>query len=170
MLVAAKHQEVSEEGRAPRLFLRAKSNIGPDDGGFEYDIVQAPLEDYPNIQASVVMWGKSVQGSARDLLATAEESDTPLQTRLARVSQMLLYICGGVVILVALSGLLRGWAVIDVFMIAVSLAVAAVPEGLPAVVTIALAVGVQRMAARHVLVRKLPAVETLGNATVICTD
>ena len=121
--------------------------------------------------ATVVATGmKTELGRIAHLLATAEESETPLQTRLARVSQMLLYICGGVVILVALAGLLRGRAVIDVFMIAVSLAVAAVPEGLPAVVTIALAVGVQRMAARHVLVRKLPAVETLGNATVICTD
>ena len=121
--------------------------------------------------ANVVATGmKTELGRIAHLLATAEESETPLQTRLARVSQMLLYICGGIVVLVALAGLLRGWAVVDVFMIAVSLAVAAVPEGLPAVVTIALAVGVQRMAARHVLVRKLPAVETLGNATVICTD
>jgi Ca2+-transporting ATPase len=80
------------------------------------------------------------------------------------------YICGGLVAIVALAGLLSGWPVMQVFMTAVSLAVAAVPEGLPAVVTIALAVGVQRMAARHVLIRRLPAVETLGCATVICTD
>jgi P-type Ca2+ transporter type 2C len=109
-------------------------------------------------------------GRIAHLLSTAEESVTPLQRRLARVSQTLLYICGGIVAIVALAGLLRGWPPLQVFMAAVSLAVAAVPEGLPAVVTIALAVGVQRMAARHVLVRRLPAVETLGCATVICTD
>ena len=121
--------------------------------------------------ADVVATGmKTELGKIAHLLATAEESATPLQERLARVSKMLLYICGGIVVLVAVAGLWRGWPVIEVFMVAVSLAVAAVPEGLPAVVTIALAVGVQRMAARNVLVRKLPAVETLGNATVICTD
>lgn len=109
-------------------------------------------------------------GKIAHLLATTEETVTPLQRRLARVSQTLLYICGAVVALVALAGFLRGWPLMQVFMAAVSLAVAAVPEGLPAVVTIALAVGVQRMAARHVLIRRLPAVETLGCATVICTD
>ena len=109
-------------------------------------------------------------GRIAHLLATAEDTATPLQRRLARVSQILLYICGGIVALVAVAGLLRGWPLLQVFMAAVSLAVAAVPEGLPAVVTIALAVGVQRMAARHVLVRRLPSVETLGCATVICTD
>jgi Ca2+-transporting ATPase len=121
--------------------------------------------------AEVVATGMQTElGRIAHLLSTAEESTTPLQRRLARVSQTLLYICGGIVAIVALAGLLRGWPPLQVFMAAVSLAVAAVPEGLPAVVTIALAVGVQRMAARHVLIRRLPAVETLGCATVICTD
>lgn len=109
-------------------------------------------------------------GRIAHLLATAEDTATPLQRRLARVSQTLVYLCGGIVCLVALAGALRGWPWLQVFMAAVSLAVAAVPEGLPAVVTIALAIGVQRMAARQVLIRRLPAVETLGCATVICTD
>jgi Ca2+-transporting ATPase len=121
--------------------------------------------------AEVVATGMQTElGRIAHLLSTAEESVTPLQRRLARVSQTLLYICGGIVAVVALAGVLRGWPLLQVFMAAVSLAVAAVPEGLPAVVTIALAVGVQRMAARHVLIRRLPAVETLGCATVICTD
>jgi Ca2+-transporting ATPase len=122
-------------------------------------------------RAVVVATGmKTELGKIAHLLSTAEESQTPLQRRLARVSRTLLYLCGVVVATVAAIGLLRGVAPLRVLMSAVSLAVAAVPEGLPAVVTIALAVGVQRMAARNVLVRKLPAVETLGCATVICTD
>jgi Ca2+-transporting ATPase len=121
--------------------------------------------------AEVVATGMQTElGRIAHLLATAEESVTPLQRRLARVSQTLMYICGGIVAVVALAGLLRGWPLMQVFMAAVSLAVAAVPEGLPAIVTIALAVGVQRMAARNVLIRRLQAVETLGCATVICTD
>jgi P-type Ca2+ transporter type 2C len=121
--------------------------------------------------ATVVATGMQTElGRIAHLLATTDEDVTPLQRRLARMSQTLLYICAGIVAAVALAGLLRGWPLFSVFMSAVSLAVAAVPEGLPAVVTIALAVGVQRMAARRVLVRRLPAVETLGCATVICTD
>ena len=76
-------------------------------------------------------------GRIAHLLATVEDTATPLQRRLARVSQTLLYICGAIVVLVAVAGLLRGWPWLQVFMAAVSLAVAAVPEGLPAVVTIA---------------------------------
>ena len=121
--------------------------------------------------AEVMATGMQTElGKIAHLLTTAHESVTPLQRRLAQVSQTLLYLCGGIVAVVALAGVLRGWPALQVFMAAVSLAVAAVPEGLPAVVTIALAVGVQRMASRNLLVRRLAAVETLGCVTVICTD
>ncbi|HEX6559363.1 MAG TPA: HAD-IC family P-type ATPase, partial [Longimicrobiales bacterium] len=109
-------------------------------------------------------------GRIAHLLTTVEDEATPLQRRLTAVSRTLLYVCLGIVVIVAALGVVREIPVLEIFMSAVSLAVAAVPEGLPAVVTIALAVGVQRMAARHALVRRLLAVETLGSATVICTD
>jgi P-type Ca2+ transporter type 2C len=109
-------------------------------------------------------------GRVASLLNTAMDSETPLQARLAKVGRTLLVICLGIVAVTAVLGLLRGVAPLDVLLSAVSLAVAAVPEGLPAIVTVALALGVQRMVAQHVLIRKLPAVETLGSASVICTD
>ncbi len=109
-------------------------------------------------------------GRIAGLLATATEGETPLQRRLAAVSRMLLYGCVGIVAVVAAVQLQRGAPIFDVMRSAVALAIAAVPEGLAAIVTIALAIGVQRMAKRHALIRKLPAVETLGCASVICTD
>ncbi|MBN1210625.1 MAG: cation-translocating P-type ATPase [Myxococcaceae bacterium] len=109
-------------------------------------------------------------GNIAHLLASAEEAETPLQRRLTRVTRALLIACGGIVLLVAALGLLRGMGWLPVLLSSISLAVAAVPEGLPAVVTIALALGVRRMAARQALVRRLQAVETLGSATVVCTD
>ena len=122
-------------------------------------------------RAEVVATGMGTElGKIAHLLATATDTTTPLQTRLARVSQTLLLLCLAIVAVTALMGFVRGRPPLEVFMSAVSLAVAAVPEGLPAIVTIALAIGVQRMASRHVLIRRLPAVETLGSATVICTD
>ncbi len=122
-------------------------------------------------QALVVATGKSTElGKIAHLLATTTDEATPLQKRLARVSQLLLYLCMGVVAVVAVLGVIRDQPWFEVVLSAVSLAVAAVPEGLPAVVTIALAVGVQRLVGRNVLVRKLTSVETLGCATVICTD
>lgn len=121
--------------------------------------------------AKVAVTGMQTElGRIAHLLSTVQDESTPLQARLARVSQTMLYLCLGIVAIVAVLGWLRGMTTMDVVLSAVSLAVAAVPEGLPAVVTIALAVGVQRMAARHALVRRLPAVETLGCATVICSD
>lgn len=109
-------------------------------------------------------------GKIAHLLATTQKQRTPLQIQLETVSHTLMKLCLGVVGLVAVLGLWRGEPWLDVLMASVSLAVAAVPEGLPAVVTIALALGVERMAAHHVLVRKLASVETLGSASVICTD
>ena len=122
-------------------------------------------------QAEVVATGMRTElGKIAHLLKSAGVEPTPLQVRLERVGKTLLYLCLGLVAVIALTSLLRGMRWLDVLMSSVSLAVAAVPEGLAAVVTIALAIGVQRMSARHVLVRKLPAVETLGSTTVICTD
>lgn len=83
VFVAAKHQEQGEDGRAPRLFLRAKSNIGPDDGGFEYDLQQGELIEHPGVSASSVLWGAPVAGLARELLATAESIEQCNQTELS---------------------------------------------------------------------------------------
>jgi Ca2+-transporting ATPase len=103
-------------------------------------------------------------------LQKAEEARTPLQIQLDRLGHRLVMFFIGVTILTFLIGILRGYELIPMFMSAISLAVAAIPEGLPAVVTITLAAGVHKMAKRHALVRRLASVETLGCATVICTD
>lgn len=102
--------------------------------------------------------------------AEAEQEETPLQRRLDTLGQRLVWLSLGIVALVFLLGALRGVPLGTMFLTAVSLAVAAIPEGLPAVVTITLALGVTRMAQRHALIRRLPAVETLGATTVICSD
>ena len=121
--------------------------------------------------AEVVATGMRTElGAIAHLLATTEKAATPLQQRLDGVGRTLLVICLGIVALVAAAGWWHGRPGLEVLLSAVSLAVASVPEGLPAMVTIALAIGVQRMAARHVLIRRLASVETLGCATVICTD
>jgi len=113
---------------------------------------------------------RTEMGKIAGLLAGAAASETPLQRQLERVGRTLLFLCLGIVALVSVVGVLRGMGWLEVFLYAVALAVAAVPEGLPAIVTIALALGVQRMAARHAIVRRLASVETLGATTVICTD
>lgn len=122
-------------------------------------------------RALVVATGMSTEiGHIARLLETATSDATPLQRRLDQVARRLLWACLAIVAVVFGLGLLRGSGPFELFLSAVSLAVAAVPEGLPAVVTVALALGVQRMVRRNALVRRLPAVETLGCAQVICTD
>jgi Ca2+-transporting ATPase len=103
--------------------------------------------------------------------ATAGRQDpTPLQQKLSAFGRILVWVTLGIVALLFGLGWLRGVPPLELFMTSVSLAVAAVPEGLPAIVTVALALGVSRMARRGALIRRLPAVETLGSTTVICTD
>jgi len=104
------------------------------------------------------------------LLDRASSGETPLQRKLDQVARRLLVACLVIVTLVFALGVMRAIPPLEMFLAAVSLAVAAVPASLPAVVTIALALGVQRMARRAALVRRLPAVETLGSTDVICTD
>ncbi|MFY9345040.1 MAG: cation-translocating P-type ATPase [Planctomycetota bacterium] len=102
--------------------------------------------------------------------AAGEGEETPLQARLRRVGHTLVVASLAIVAGLFALGLARGEPVLGLLLIAVSLAVAAVPEGLPAIVTVALAIGVRRMAQRKALIRRLPAVETLGSTNVICTD
>ncbi len=109
-------------------------------------------------------------GAIAGMLQQVESRDTPLQKNLDRVGRTLAKVAAVLVFLVAVAGLLRGEPLLDMLIFGIALAVAVVPEALPAVVTISLAIGVQRMAKRHALVRKLPAVETLGCTSVICSD
>ncbi len=109
-------------------------------------------------------------GRIAGMIQDIKKESTPLQNKLEDFSKLLIIGCFILVGLVFGMELLRGGKLFDMFLTAVSLAVAAIPEGLPAVVTIALALGVQRMVKRHVLIRKLASVESLGCATVICSD
>jgi P-type Ca2+ transporter type 2C len=109
-------------------------------------------------------------GRVADLLQEHSGGQTPLQRRLDTLGKRLAVAALAICAMVFVVGVSRGEAVDVMFLTAVSLAVAAIPEGLPAVVTIALALGARRMARRHALIRKLPAVETLGSVTVICSD
>jgi P-type Ca2+ transporter type 2C len=138
-------------------------------------VFMGTLVNYGRGQGVVGSTGMHTQlGLIANMLQNVEEEETPLQKRLDDLGKILgwsaLVICG----LVFIIGLLRTdfalQTVVDLFMISVSLAIAAVPEGLPAVVTISLALGMREMVQRHALIRKLASVETLGSATVICTD
>jgi Ca2+-transporting ATPase len=119
----------------------------------------------------VVTTGNSTEvGRINELIASADILATPLTQKIARFSGLLLYIILGLSAITFIVGILRGSSWLEMFMAVVALAVGAIPEGLPAAVTITLAIGVAKMAKRNAIIRKLPAVETLGSTTVICSD
>ncbi|MEX1029217.1 MAG: calcium-translocating P-type ATPase, SERCA-type [Paenibacillaceae bacterium] len=119
----------------------------------------------------VVRTGMNTEmGKIAHLIQSQESSETPLQHRLEQLGKILIGVSIALTIVVVLAGILHGQPAYGMFLAGVSLAVAAIPEGLPAIVTIALAMGVQRMIKRRAIVRKLPSVETLGCASVICSD
>jgi Ca2+-transporting ATPase len=123
------------------------------------------------LEALVTATGmKTEMGRLAGLLAEATEGETPLQRKLDALGKRLALIAGVVVTLLFALGVMRGDPLLDTAMTAIALAVAAIPEGLPAVVTVTLALGMHRMARRHAIVKKLGAVETLGCTTVICSD
>lgn len=113
---------------------------------------------------------KTAMGQIADLLQNAESMTTPLQRRLQQLGKILITVAIILTVLVVVVGVIQGHDLYTMFLAGVSLAVAAIPEGLPAIVTVALSLGVQRMIKKKAIVRKLPAVETLGCASVICSD
>ncbi|WP_058486145.1 calcium-translocating P-type ATPase, SERCA-type [Defluviitalea phaphyphila] len=109
-------------------------------------------------------------GKVASMLEEVEEEKTPLQKKLSQLGKLLGSVCLGICIIIFILGMLRGEEFIKIFMTAVSLAVAAIPEGLPTVVTVVLALGMQKMIKRNAIIKTLGGVETLGSTTVICTD
>ncbi len=170
------------EARVDESFLTGESlPVGKKNDNLEENV---HLTDRTNMlyQGSVVVGGKikavtvatgtdTELGGIADLLTDDQlDKEPPLQRNLDQLAKVLVWVCLGVSIVIAAAGILRGKAPYDMFFAGVSLAVAAIPEGLPAVVTIALAMGVQRMASQNAIVRHLHSVETLGCASVICSD
>lgn len=109
-------------------------------------------------------------GRIADMIQYQGYESTPLEERLASLGRLLVWGCLGICLIVVVTGIMKGEPLFLMCMAGISLAVAAIPEGLPAIVTVALALGVQRMIKRNAIIRKLPAVETLGCTTVICSD
>ena len=113
---------------------------------------------------------ETIIGKIAEMIQSVEDEETPLQRKLAEFGKLLGIVCLVVCAIVFVMGLLRGEPIVEMFMTAVSLAVAAIPEGLPAVVTIVLSLGMQRMVKQNAIIKKLHAVESLGSTTVICSD
>ena len=109
-------------------------------------------------------------GKIANLLDQAEETQTPLQMKLATLGKYLGILAIGICIIIFMIGFLANLKLVEIFMTSVSLAVSAIPEGLPAIVTIVLSIGVQRMVKKNAIIKSLPAVETLGSASIICSD
>jgi Ca2+-transporting ATPase len=126
---------------------------------------------YGRARAVVTSTGMNTEmGKIANMLDSEQEGQTPLQQKLATLGKYLGFAALAICAVIFVVGILDQMHLMEIFMISVSLAVSAIPEGLPAIVTIVLAIGVERMVKRNAIIRKLPAVETLGSASVICSD
>jgi len=149
------------------LTLDVKSSLGDR----KNTVYMGTVISYGRGHGVVTSTGMHTQlGLIANMLQSVNEEETPLQKRLDQLGKTLGWACLIVCAIVFGVGILEGGNPLELFMIAVSLAIAAVPEGLPAIVTISLALGMQEMIKRHALIRRLSSVETLGSATVICSD
>ena len=139
--------------------------------GYDKKVYSGTLVYSGSATVSVEQTGMNTKmGKISGMIQQVKEESTPLQKKLAKMGTYILLACAFICLVVTVTGIARGEDMINMLLTGISLAVAAVPEGLPAIVTISLALGVQRMAANKALVRRLPAVETLGSTTVICSD
>ncbi|MRS02085.1 cation-translocating P-type ATPase, partial [bacterium] len=149
------------------LTLEAKSSLGDR----KNTVYMGTVISYGRGHGVVTSTGMHTQlGLIANMLQSVNEEQTPLQKRLDQLGKTLGWACLAVCAIVFGVGILEGGNPLELFMIAVSLAIAAVPEGLPAIVTISLALGMQEMIKRHALIRRLSSVETLGSTTIICSD
>ncbi len=173
--VNLKSQEASLTGESvpvEKITEKIDGNeIGIGIGDRKNMLFSSSLITYGRGKAIVVNTGMNTEvGKIAGMLDNAEKQETPLQQKLNDLGKTLGIACLAICAVIFVIGLLQGKEIIDMFMTAVSLAVAVIPEGLVAVSTIVLAIGVQKMVKKHAIVKKLPAVETLGSSTVICSD
>ena len=154
-------EKISEEIEGKEIGIGDRKNM----------LFSSSLITYGRGRAIVVETGMNTEvGKIADMINETEKQETPLQARLNSLGKTLGIAALAICAVIFVIGLLQGKDVIDMFMTAVSLAVAVIPEGLVAVSTIVLAIGVQKMVKKNAIVKKLPAVETLGSSTVICSD
>lgn len=165
--------EAALTGESVPVGKHAAKQFDPDSsiGDRENSAYMGTLVTYGRGRGVVVNTGMNTEiGRIAEMLQTVEEEETPLQRRLGQLGHTLGWIALAISGLIFILGWIRGTPPLEMFIIAVSLAIAAVPEGLPAVVTISLALGMREMIKRNALIRRLSSVETLGSATVICSD
>jgi len=176
-------ESIPVEKKADKKKMKSFELDDVQNANMNLDLKNVDLEDNSNhvymgtnitsgrAKAVVISTGmKTEMGKIAHMIQNIEDEETPLQKKLDHLGKFIVYGCLGICAVVSVTGILRGEDIFNMLLAGISLAVAAVPEGLPAIVTISLALGVQRMLKRNALIRKLPAVETLGCANIICSD